>query len=580
MSKLALAVERLEANDAQWAAFTQPGHCVVLAPPGSGKTSLLTTRLAAELANSRGPRGAACITMTNEAAGELRRRLERLGVGHRPNLFVGTVHSFALHRIVNLFGPLAGHSDVARRRLASGVERRRIFEEAAYEHGYERDEFSQVSTTVERARQRLDLSGSVALGGDRIAAVGLAIQEKLAANGLVDFLDLVRFAVEIVEESNWVRLALASAFPLVYVDEYQDLPPGLDRLVRQWALPADTDATLFAVGDPDQSIFAFSGAHPELLLSLADEPSVTTVRLLRNYRSGQFIIDSASTALGLNYSVAGERDGGVVRAHFAPGGELAQAQLASELVLELLEAGTAPEQIAVISAWGQDRDRVASALRDAGVPVFARGDGAWRATQVTALIEKTAAWISQGAESGTDLPELLSAYASVLRSETNSHRALAEVVTSVRESDGFSAGVLLVDRLLSGGLGRVLRSSNGEDRLEIESMRSWLAENLNFTVADLGALARSPGRVMATTIHSAKGLEFDAVVIAGADSAAIDGFSRAEADIAEARRKFYVAVTRARHEVHLVYTDVRTSAKGNAYPVAPSVLISRLLLTD
>lgn len=85
---------------------------------------------------------------------------------------------------------------------------------------------------------------------------------------------------------------------------------------------------------------------------------------------------------------------------------------------------------------------------------------------------------------------------------------------------------------------------------------------------------------MATTIHSAKGLEFDAVVIAGADSAAIDGFSCAEAGIAEARRKFYVAVTRARHEVHLVYMDVRTSAKGNAYPVGPSVFIARLLLND
>ena len=580
MSRLDDAVERLKTNDAQWEAFTQPGHCVVLAPPGSGKTNLLTTRLAAELAKSRGPRGAACITMTNEAAGELRRRLERLGVGRRPNLFVGTVHSFALHRIVNLFGPLTGHLDVAQRRLASGAERRRIFEEAAYEFGYERDEFSQVSMTVERARQRLDLSGSIALGGDRIAAVGLAVQEKLSANGLVDFLDLVRFAVEIVEQNGWVRLALASAFPLVYVDEYQDLAPGLDRLVRQWALPADTDATLFAVGDPDQSIFAFSGAHPELLLSLADEPSVTTVRLLRNYRSGQFIIDSASTALGLDYSVAGEHDGGVVRVHFAPGGEVAQAKMASELVVELLETGTAPEQIAVISAWGQDRDRVASALRDVGVPVFARGDGAWRATQMTALIEKTAAWISQGNRSGAGLPELLTAYAGFMRQKTDSHRALAEVVAAVREIDGLEAGAVLVDRLLSGGVGRVLRSSDGEDRLETESMQSWLADNPNFTVADLGALARSPGRVMVTTIHSAKGLEFDAVVIAGADSAAIDGFSQAEAEIAEARRKFYVAVTRARHEVRLVYTDTRTSAKGNTYRVGPSVLISRLLLTD
>lgn len=580
MSKLSEAIEKLQTNDAQWDAFNESGHCVVLAPPGSGKTSLLTTKLAAELAKNRGPRGAVCITMTNEAAGELRRRLERLGVGNRPNLFTGTVHSFALHRIVNLLGPLTGHSGITGRRLATGAERRNIFEHAAYEHGYERDEFSQVSTTVERARQRLDLSGSVALGGDRIAAVGLTIQKNLAASGLVDFLDLVRYAVEIVEENDWVRRALASAFPLVYVDEYQDLAPGLDRLVRQWALAADTDATLFAVGDPDQSIFAFSGAHPELLRSLAAEPTVTKIRLLRNYRSGQFIIDSALAALELDYSVEGEREGGIVRVHFAPGGEVAQARAASTLVQELLQSGTAPEQIAVIAAWGQDRDRVAAALRDAGVPVFARADDRWRATQATTLIEKTAAWVSQRDSSGTDLPTLLSEYAAVFRSVTDPHRSLAEVVVATRNSDETEPAGTFVDRLLGTGLERAILASRGEDHLEVESMRAWLASNDEFTTAELGALARSPGRVMATTIHSSKGLEFDAVVIVGADSAAIDGFSQAESDVAESRRKFYVAVTRARHEVRLVYTDMRTSSKGNSYPVRPSAVISRLLVTE
>lgn len=580
MSELVDAIDRLRTNEAQWEAFNVPGHCVVLAPPGSGKTDLLTTKLAAELSKARGPRGAACITMTNEAAGQLRRRLERLGVGYRPNLFIGTVHSFALHRIVNLFGPLTSRAGVAGRRLATAAERRNIFEEAAYEFGYERFDFSQVGITVERARQRLDLSGSIALGGDRIAAVGSFIQERLAKSGLVDFLDLVRFAVEIVEDHGWVCRALAAAFPLVYVDEYQDLPPGLDRLVRQWALPPDNDATLFAVGDPDQSIFAFSGAHPELLMRLAAEPNVVSVRLRRNYRSGQFIIDSASSALGLDYSVVGEREGGTVRVHPAPGGELAQAEAARELVVDILATGTRPEQVAVIAAWAQDRDRVAEALRAAGVPVFARVDGAWRSTQVTSLIEITAAWISQGAAAGVDLPELLSRFSDLLRSAADSHRMLSSIVVAIRDSNGAEPASAFVDRLSGTGFGPVVSVSRGEDHLEFQAMQSWLTANRNFTTADLGALARSPGCVMATTIHSAKGLEFDAVVIVGADSAAIDGFSAAEADVAEAQRKFYVALTRARHQVHLIYTDSRTSAKGKPYDVGPSALLSRLLVTD
>ena len=102
MGRLADAVTELRRNDRQWDAFECAGHTVVLAPPGSGKTKLLTTRLAYDLAVGAipAPQGAACITMTNEAVGVLRRRLTRLGVRRRPNLFVGTVHSFALSVIV------------------------------------------------------------------------------------------------------------------------------------------------------------------------------------------------------------------------------------------------------------------------------------------------------------------------------------------------------------------------------------------------------------------------------------------------------------------------------------------------
>ena len=102
MSALSEAIAELGTNDRQWEAFQTEGHCAVLAPPGSGKTKLLTTKLAHALVHDvvRAPRGAACITMTNEAALELRRRMRKLGVRQRPNFFVGTVHAFALSRII------------------------------------------------------------------------------------------------------------------------------------------------------------------------------------------------------------------------------------------------------------------------------------------------------------------------------------------------------------------------------------------------------------------------------------------------------------------------------------------------
>src|SRR3954463_1791722 len=109
MSALQKAIDELKENDLQWEAFSTQGHCAVLAPPGSGKTKLLTTRVAYDLVSETipPPQGAACITMTNEAAGELGRRLGALGVLPRANVFVGTVHAFALSSIVAPYARVA-----------------------------------------------------------------------------------------------------------------------------------------------------------------------------------------------------------------------------------------------------------------------------------------------------------------------------------------------------------------------------------------------------------------------------------------------------------------------------------------
>src|SRR5438874_1237109 len=120
MSALAQARDELRENERQWKAFTTEEHCVVLAPPGSGKTKLLTTRLANDLVTRiRRPHGAACITLTNAAADELERRLDALGVDRRSTLFIGTVHSFALARIVLPYATVAGYPELSTPQVAS-----------------------------------------------------------------------------------------------------------------------------------------------------------------------------------------------------------------------------------------------------------------------------------------------------------------------------------------------------------------------------------------------------------------------------------------------------------------------------
>jgi DNA helicase-2/ATP-dependent DNA helicase PcrA len=341
----------------------------------------------------------------------------------------------------------------------------------------------------------------------------------------------------------------------------------------------DTASTLFAVGDPDQAIYAFSGAHPDLLRDLAVEPDVTQVSLERNYRCAQGIIDISLRALGEDRTISGERAGGSLEIHAVTGGEIAQCNKALELVQAAVEQGMAYEQIAIISPWGQDRDRCARWLREHDVPVFARSDRYWRTTSLTMLLEAMASWTHRREQAGIDLPELLETFSSLVHG-AGEHSVLRSVTRVLLQCGAEVPARDFVEAVAEAALASyTVDPAGSEDARELDRMRQALAvggELAQMLVAELGARARAPGHVMATTIHAAKGLEFDVVVLIGADEGGLPGFSPTDEELAEGRRKFYVSITRAREQVHLVYTDRRVSSRGNTYPVRPSPFIAEL----
>ena len=543
---------------------------------------LLTAKLADAFARGviDAPRGAACITMTNEAALQLRRQLRTLGVSRRPNLFIGTVHAFALSRILSPFAVAAGRTDLAASRPATDAEFNSAFAAAFSAMGFRPYEKDEVKATTEKARQRLDLSGDPLLGGEPIAEMARRLQHELAARKVYDPQDLVRHAVELVEDHAWVARVLAATYPRVYVDEYQDLAPGLDRIVRGLTLPKELDSTLFAVGDPDQSIYAFSGAHPELLRRLAAEPHVHDVRLNRNYRCGQNIIDISLRALDQAHVITGERTGGTVQVDPAPGGVAAQTNMALKLVRKAADAGTPYEEIAVIAPWVADRDACVDAMRGAGMPVYARSNELWKTTALTMLIEVMASWTTRRDDSAADLSTVLEAFTAVVRGASE-HAVLRDVVGVLLRADATLPAREFVESITSIALKREVEDETAsEDARELGRMRRALATGGaagEMTVAELGTRARAVGHVMAATIHGAKGLEFDVVVMVGADEVCLPGFTPTDEERAEARRKFYVTLTRARERVHLVHTDSRMSKRtGRPYGVAASPFIADL----
>ena len=498
----------------------------MLAPPGSGKTKLLTTRLAEDiLTRIPHPHGAACITLTNAAADELQRRLRALGVPRRSTLFVGTVHGFALSRVIGPYARVAGRTEIAEATVATDLQRDTCFKQALAEVFAPDEDTRYIRPTMERRRRLMTDDDAWERVGPQVPLLIERYEEALRRRGLIDFDDIVRIAVELVEDHEFVRRALVARFPNFYVDEYQDLAPGLDRLVKALCFDYVANADLFAVGDPDQSIYGWTGTRPELLEELARRPGVRPVTLDVNYRCGREIIRYSKLALGAERQIDGIDDGGTVDAHCCPGGFENQCDEAVALARTAHASGTPLEKIAVVCLRNDECAEIARVFRDADVPVFLRGSGEYPVTPVTLLVEALAAWAAlPRGTSGQRLGDLLRQWR--VLSGAHDLAADADLVRTLlrfRGREGEPAR-LLVSRLNELGLGAALRQQvRGEERNALAEMEKALESGPleSMTVRELGECARAIGRVYVTTMSSSKGLEFDIVLMLGLEEGRI-----------------------------------------------------------
>lgn len=560
MTCLRQAVAELETNPEQWEAFEHEGHCVILAPPGSGKTKLLTTK-AVWLANNAVPsgRGLACITLTNPAAAELRARIRHLGQPVGRLITVGTVHSFAWSNIVRPFAAAAGHPEWSRYTLAP-LQHTNLAMREAIRRVFDSDENTRhVDVTINRHRRLHPTDQESESVGSKIRQAALEYEHLLREKDYVDFDSVVAMAVHLVEQHPFVRAVLHARYPYLMVDEYQDLAPGLHRIVTSLSLD-EGHSTLFAVGDPNQAIYGWTGTRPELLRELADREDVHRVDLRINYRCGALIAAAGQRILG---DYAGEvvtmRDGGSVSARSEPAGLAAQATHIAVRILKLKADGVPLHEIAVLAPTNGDCDEIVGVLRRHGVPLYWRS-GAYSSSPLTMTLESFAAWAACGREdSGYKLGDLLDQWQQL--GEWAAMRAGVDQVVAVLLATAVEASASefvenIVRVLDSIGTLSELRS---DDANEVERMREALApdgEMAAYTVRDLGGLRLREGRVEVSTLSSSKGLEFDHVFIAAVEEGKLPFFKslRGSAEWIEDRRKFYVSFTRARESVEVLYS--------------------------
>lgn len=543
----------------------------MLAGPGSGKTKTLTVKLARLLAEDvQEPRGVACITYNNECARELENRLEALGVEPGGRVFIGTVHSFSLTQIVMPYAKSARLGLPDEFCVVTRAERAKALENAFrrtiggpenpqnwdFRMGNYRRSILNRNSEAWRTRD------------PELARLVEAFEEELRALGRIDFDDMPLLAVRALRENEWIQRALHAKYPVLVVDEYQDLGRALHRMVMGLCFSAGM--RLFAVGDADQSIYGFTGAHPELLQQLSERDDVETVHLRLNYRSGSRIVTASSYALGeeRNYQAADGAEEGTIYFHPQIGSYPQQADYLFSILLPEIQERLPCLQfgdIAILYPAAWIGDAVAEAAQVHGFPAIRTDVNSIypRASRLMRWLEQCAQWCSGGWKTASVrftrlVNEGRRLFAEALLTEDDLfafRRKLMVVLWKNRDSTLslhqwlHELRDMLIDDLIA-----VCRTLQDEEEI-LAAFVERTADGRDCAEMLLGQFAgqgESNDFINLSTLHSSKGREFSVVIMFGMDNGRIPRLN--DGPLVEARRLFYVGFTRAKTEVHMMFS--------------------------
>ncbi|MFE4422025.1 UvrD-helicase domain-containing protein [Streptomyces sp. NPDC056817] len=590
----ALAAELGALHHDQRTAAIHHGNIAVLAGPGAGKTRTLVARVGYLLATTSRHRGVAALTYTETAAHETTVRLRRLGLRPDRRLSSTTVHAFCLHHVLRPYGRLIGDPLPEHLAIPESSTCRQLWDTAAYHSGL--DVNPQNRTTLERLRRLMAAGDPIADYPREYPRTVHRYEQLLRDNDALDFEAMTIRALVLLRQSRTAREQLVARFPHFVIDEYQDLGPVLHALVTTLL---DAGAHITAVGDPDQVLYAYQGASPQYLQQLSARPDFQRQRLKVNYRSGSALVAAGRAVLGEDrgyHAAPGRDDVGAVTILHADGDLDAHAARTVEVLQARLTAGIPAEDIAVLyRSQGPLLDELTTAIQTAEIPLdkekqrrrpsgpLADLIAACTARRLTGPLPGPATADATsprrrtaGIAPARTLRELTGAWhrqlqLADLNDPAHTHRTLSRRLTALldapnRETPAHPASEFLT--ALWDTLSVRQLADGSPDQRDRDTARA-LADTHGLTMAELAG-GQIPGHIALTTYHSAKGREFRIVILPGLIEGILPrhypGKPLTAEEVAEARRAFYVAVTRARDEAVLIPGDRYTIPANQWYP--------------
>ena len=613
------------------AVLTTEGPVLVIAGAGSGKTRVLTHRVAHLLAAvGAKPQEILGITFTNKAANEMRERLERLLPSGVRGLWILTFHA-ACGRILRREAPRLGYR--TNFTIYDQADQVRLTKQCLEELERDPKRFvprgihAQISNAKNQLISPDEYRNRVASFYDQtVADVYDLYQKRLFASNAVDFDDILMLTVDVLERFPEALERWQKAFRYVLVDEYQDTNHAQYRLLQ---LLAAKHQNLFAVGDPDQSIYAFRGADIRNIMEFErDFPGTKTIPLEQNYRSTNNILSAANGVISHNrerkeknlWSELGE--GEPVRV-IEVEDEHAEARYVAANIAALVEEGYSGAEIAVFYRTNAQSRVLEDVLVRQGVAYqVIGGPRFYERAEVKDLIaylqviDNPYDAVSMQRIANRPRRGIGDSSLARLQSYADSHGISMWEATEFAEEAGVGSAPqkavaqfrTLIQSLQAGALDmsvadlieRVLEQSGMMDALEAERTieAQGRQENLQELVgvareyqeaaaepnlsnflqeislySDQDAIRGEGSLVTLMTIHNAKGLEFRAVFLIGMEEG-IFPHSRSieENSIEEERRLAYVGMTRARERLTLLHASSRSLWGNRGYNLASRFL--------